>query len=103
LSEASLPVVKSVYRSTVLQTPDGRTLLYDAGAIQGPTVTRRNIVPFLRSQGITRIDEVLLSHADLDHYNGLPSLCEYFAIGQVGCTPTFTARDNPPVASTGWP
>jgi competence protein ComEC len=85
---------------TVLQTPDGRTLLYDAGAIQGPTVTRRNIVPFLWSQGITRIDEVLLSHADLDHYNGLPSLCEYFAIGQVSCTPTFTARDNPPVRHT---
>jgi hypothetical protein len=31
---------------TVIQTPDGRTLLYDAGAIQGPNVTRRNIVPF---------------------------------------------------------
>jgi competence protein ComEC len=85
---------------TVLQTPDGRTLLYDAGAIQGPNVTRRNIVPFLWSQGITRIDEVFLSHADLDHYNGLPSLCEYFAVGQVTCTPTFTARDNPPVRHT---
>jgi competence protein ComEC len=85
---------------TVLQTPDGRTLLYDAGAIQGPNVTRRNIVPFLWSQGITRIDEVFLSHADLDHYNGLPSLCDYFAVGQVSCTPTFTARDNPPVRHT---
>jgi competence protein ComEC len=75
-------------------------LLYDAGAIQGPNVTRRNIAPFLWSRGITRIDEVFLSHADLDHYNGLPSLCEYFAVGRVSCTPTFAARDNAPVRHT---
>ena len=85
---------------TVIQTPDGRTLLYDAGAVQGPNVTRRNIVPFLWSQGIAGIDEIFLSHADLDHYNGLPSLCEYFAVGQVSCTPTFSARDNAPVRHT---
>jgi competence protein ComEC len=40
---------------------------------------------------------VFLSHADLDHYNGLPALCEYFAVGRVSCTPTFVARDNAPV------
>jgi competence protein ComEC len=82
-----LAVAKSVY-GTVLQTPDGRTLLYDAGAIQGPDVTRRNIAPFLWSQGITRIDEVFLSHADLDHYNGLPSRRR----NGTGMNPTKTKR-----------
>ena len=66
---------------TVLETPDGRTLLYDAGALAGPEVTRRQIAPFLWSRGIRRIDEVILSHADLDHFNGLPSLLDRFAIG----------------------
>jgi competence protein ComEC len=48
---------------TVLETPDGRVLVYDAGALGGPEVTRRQIAPFLWHRGIRRIDEVLLSHA----------------------------------------
>ena len=77
---------------TVIETPDGRTLLYDAGAITGPDVTRRQIAPFLWSRGIRRIDELFLSHADLDHFNGVPTLLERFAVGQVTCTPTFAER-----------
>jgi competence protein ComEC len=85
---------------TVLETPDGRTLLYDTGALGGPDVTRRQIAPFLWSRGITRIDEVLLSHADLDHFNGLPELLDRFAVGQVTLTPTFADKDTPGVAAT---
>ncbi|MBV9123910.1 MAG: ComEC/Rec2 family competence protein, partial [Planctomycetes bacterium] len=73
----------------VIETPDGRVLLYDAGALGGPDVTRRQIAPFLWNRGIHRIDEVFLSHADLDHFNGLVPLLDRFAIGQVSCTPTF--------------
>jgi competence protein ComEC len=80
---------------TVLELPEGRTCLYDAGAIVGPDVTRRQIAPFLWERGIRRIDEVLLSHADLDHFNGLPSLLERFAVGQVTCTPTFDRKTTP--------
>jgi competence protein ComEC len=46
---------------TILETPDGRTLLYDAGAISGPDVARRQIAPFLWNRGVRRIDEVFLS------------------------------------------
>lgn len=77
----------------VLETPDGRTLLYDAGALAGPEVTRRHIAPYLWHRGIRRLDEVFLSHADLDHFNGLPALVERFAIGQLSCTPTFSTRN----------
>jgi competence protein ComEC len=77
----------------VIETPDGRTLLYDAGALGGPEVTQRQIAPFLWHRGIQRIDEVFLSHADLDHFNGLPSLLDRFAVGRVTCTPSF--RDKP--------
>lgn len=82
---------------TVIESPDGRTLIYDAGALSGPEVTRRQIAPFLWHRGIRRIDEVLLSHADLDHYNGLPALLDRFSIGQVTCTPTFADKDTPGV------
>lgn len=84
---------------TVLET-DGRVLLYDAGAMGGPEVTSRHIAPFLWGRGVRRIDEVFLSHADLDHYNGLAALSERFAIGQVTCTPTFADRASPAVRLT---
>jgi competence protein ComEC len=85
---------------TVLEIPDGRILLYDAGALTGPDVTRRQIAPFLWSRGIRRIDEVFLSHADLDHFNGLPALLERFTIGQVTCTPSFAEKLLPGVQLT---
>src|SRR5205823_5258557 len=85
---------------TVLETPDGRTLLYDAGALAGPDVTRLKIAPFLWYRGIRRIDEVFISHADLDHFNGLPALLERFAVGQVTCTPSFREKPTPGVRFT---
>ncbi len=81
----------------VLETPDGRVLLYDAGALNGPDVTHRQIAPFLWSRGIRRIDEVFLSHADLDHFNGLRGLLERFPVGQVTHTPTFPEKSSPGV------
>jgi competence protein ComEC len=74
---------------TVIETPDGRTLLYDAGAMTGPEVTQHHIAPFLWHRGIKRIDEVFISHAHLDHYDGLPALLDRFAVGQVTLTPSF--------------
>ncbi len=85
---------------TVIETPDGRTLLYDAGALGGPDVTRRQIAPFLWSRGVRRIDEVFLSHADLDHFNGVPSLLDRFAVGQVTCTPSFADKRERGVQAT---
>jgi competence protein ComEC len=85
---------------TVLEMPDGRTVLYDAGALRGPDVTRRQIAPFLWARGVRRIDEVFLSHGDLDHFNGLVSLLGRFAVGQVTCTPTFEDKDTPGLQHT---
>ncbi len=84
----------------VLETPDGRTALYDVGSLGGPETTRRHIAPYLWHRGIRRIDEVYLSHADLDHFNGLAALLERFAVGQVTCTPTFQDRQTPAVQRT---
>jgi competence protein ComEC len=75
-------------------------LLYDAGAIAGPDVTRRQIAPFLWHRGVRRLDEVFLSHADLDHFNGLPDLLSRFSIGQVTLTPTFADKTSAAVVHT---
>jgi competence protein ComEC len=85
---------------TVLETSDGRAILYDAGALGGPEVTARQIAPYLWERGVRRIDEVILSHADLDHFNGLPALLDRFAVGQVTCTPTFADKTTAGVRLT---
>jgi competence protein ComEC len=85
---------------TVLETPDGRVLIYDAGAFSGPEATHRVVVPYLWARGVRRVDEVFLSHADLDHFNGLVELMDRFAVGQVTLTPTFADKPTPGVRLT---
>ena len=82
----------------VIETPDGRVLLYDTGTTAGPDVVRRTIAPFLWHRGVTRVDEVFLSHADLDHFNGLVELLRRFPVGRVTRTPSFAGKDSPGVA-----
>ncbi|MFO0863894.1 MAG: ComEC/Rec2 family competence protein [Gemmataceae bacterium] len=85
---------------TVIETPDGKVRVYDAGSLAGPDITRRHIAPYLWHRGIRRIDELMLSHADLDHYNGAGSLAERFSIGAVVTTPTFRDRTTPGAQET---
>ena len=60
--------------STLLELPDGKMLLYDAGSMGDPRRTARTIAAELRRRGHRRIDAVVLSHADADHCNAMPHL-----------------------------
>jgi competence protein ComEC len=84
----------------VIETPDGRVLLYDAGAASGPDLVRRVVAPYLWSRGIARIDELFVSHADLDHFNGINELLKRFPVGQVTLTPSFAVKPSPGVEAT---
>jgi competence protein ComEC len=81
--------------AVVVRSGDGRTLLYDSGRMGDPHVGRRLIAPALWERRVTRLDAVILSHADSDHYNGLPDLLERFSIGEVLIPPGFVGETNP--------
>jgi competence protein ComEC len=81
--------------AVVIRSPEGRTVLYDCGKMSDPHVGRRLIAPALWSQDLRKIDVVILSHADADHYNGLPDLLDRFAIGVVRAPPGFEGPANP--------
>jgi beta-lactamase superfamily II metal-dependent hydrolase/alpha-beta hydrolase superfamily lysophospholipase len=81
--------------AVLLHTPDGQTLLYDCGRLGDPTVGRRIVAPALWARGKSRIDTVFLSHADQDHYDGLPDLLDRFPIREVRLPPGFAGVDNP--------
>jgi competence protein ComEC len=69
--------------AVLLELPDGRTLLYDAGRLGAPLSGARPIAAVLWSRGKTHLDGVIISHADSDHYNALPELLERFSVGRV--------------------
>lgn len=74
--------------AVVLQTPAGRTYLYDTGVgyPQGPgwvadhNTARDLILPFLKQRRIEAIDGVAISHAHYDHFGGLLWLVDHFPV-----------------------
>lgn len=83
----------------VIETPDGRCLVYDAGSMAGPGVVRRVVAPYLWVRGVRRVDELFLSHADADHFNGVGELLRRFPVGQVTLTPSFAEKPAADVAA----
>jgi competence protein ComEC len=71
----------------VLELPGGQTLIYDAGSLGSPEGATRSVASYLWSRGITRIDAVVLSHSDIDHYNAMPGLIERFDVSAVYVSP----------------
>ncbi len=71
----------------VLELPNRQTILYDAGSLGSPEMATEIIASYLWERGISRIDAIVLSHADIDHYNGVPGLLERFPVDVVYVSP----------------
>jgi competence protein ComEC len=69
----------------VLRSPGGRTWVVDAGGAfeQAFDSGERVVGPHLWSEGIRRIDTVLMTHAHPDHVGGVPFLLRSFRVGEL--------------------
>lgn len=54
----------------------GINILIDGGSSDVKNVGEYRILPYLKSQGVRRIDYMVLTHADYDHYGGLLEIIE---------------------------
>ena len=69
--------------ATVIELPEGGTVLYDAGTSYPFDVGRSTVVPFLKHRGIYRVDRVYVSHPNLDHFSAVPTLIQEIPTGPV--------------------
>ncbi len=80
----------------VITTPEGATLLYDAGSLGSPGFATETIASYLWSRGIRKIDGIVLSHPDVDHFNAVPGLVDRFRVGRVFASPHMFPREVHP-------
>lgn len=65
----------------LVMCPNGRSLLYDIGSMGDGRRAARAVQAQLRERGAGRIDALVISHADADHYNGGIDLVSQTPIG----------------------
>jgi len=66
--------------SAVIRTPSGHVLVVDAGTREAGAA---RVVPFLRAEGIRRLDALILTHPDEDHLGGAAPLLEAVRVGRL--------------------
>jgi competence protein ComEC len=68
----------------VVQTPSGQVMAIDAGrSTPEGDEGRRTVIPFLRAQGIHRLNGLLLTHPDDDHAGGAVSILEQIPVDRL--------------------
>jgi competence protein ComEC len=73
----------------VLELPTGEVWLYDAGHMGAVERSHQDIASSLWFLQTARIDRLILSHADADHYNASSGLLERFSVGEIVSTRQF--------------
>ena len=81
----------------LVETPSGRTLLYDAGTMQDGRVAQRTVQSTLWERRYAGLDAILISHADIDHFNGTAGLMESVPVGRLLVSQQFLDFRQPAV------
>lgn len=63
-----------------LQTPSGQHYLIDCGSSSVGQVAEYRILPYLKTEKVTRLTGIFLSHYDTDHISGLQAILEIYEV-----------------------
>lgn len=75
--------------AATVEWPDGAVWVCDAGSQAAPRRAAEAVAGALWRRHRRRIDTLVISHADADHFNGVPALVERFAVGRIVVPPGF--------------
>jgi len=78
--------------SAVVRSRDGWTCVFDCGTNSRMHVARNIVAPALWAMGVRRIDELVLSHNDMDHISGAPALVALVRPKRLRVSPNFFER-----------
>jgi competence protein ComEC len=87
--------------SVLIRTPENHVILFDAGSFPSARAAGQRISGVLLAHGILRIDQLVVSHADLDHYNGVPELLRRFSIREFLSPPKMLRDESPYIQLLG--
>ena len=65
----------------VLEIPDGGVFLMDCGSSNKKNTAQYQLLPYLKSRGISHINGIMISHTDKDHISGIMELLEFMGQG----------------------
>lgn len=70
--------------ASVIQTQN-HTLIYDVGTRYSETydIGKLVVVPFLKGKGITTVDNMILSHKDIDHWGGAEAVLKEITVAEI--------------------
>jgi competence protein ComEC len=78
--------------TAILVRGGGAAVLQDAGSSSVEDCGRRIIVPTARSLGLRRLDALVVTHANADHFNAVTEVVRRFDVGRVLVTPQLLRR-----------
>lgn len=67
------------------------TIVFDAGSSTDLNAGQRSIIPAMRRLGVSSIDAITISHANLDHYSAMLELTNEFTVRELLVTPQLLA------------
>lgn len=86
--------------SVVVECPNGKTMLYDAGSMAGSSRAARAVESAIWSARQPRLDVAVISHADVDHCNALAEIVDVVPTRAVLIHRTCLASKEPAIVET---
>lgn len=80
--------------STLIVTPHNKTILIDGGGSESYDVGKNTLLPYLLDRKITKIDYIIISHADMDHIGGILTILEELKVEKVIVGKQYESSEN---------
>ncbi|WP_068674372.1 DNA internalization-related competence protein ComEC/Rec2 [Oceanobacillus sp. Castelsardo] len=86
-------IIELPYRKGVIMIDAGATFSFSDGTVSENTY-KRIIKPYLYSQGIQKVDALILSHEDLDHVGSVPFIIEEMNVERIYIHPYYDIEED---------